>query len=120
MKLSSMQTMETMSNRKWSEEGQYCGSVLLKRQEIAHFLNVSESKARQLLAERGVHPIDLGRGRGNGLRWHTSAVIEVADILHAEAQSQKRLEQRKSRVFHPLRGKSATDLWAEFNGQSPR
>ncbi|MBQ3058799.1 MAG: hypothetical protein IJD16_00580 [Desulfovibrio sp.] len=120
MNVSSIPASEAKSNHKCSHEELYLGTALLKRQDIARVLNVSESRARQLLAEHGVNPIDMGRGRGNGLRWRTSAVIEVADILHAEAQSQKKQALRQSRAFHPLRGKSAANLWAEFNGQSPR
>ena len=64
-------------------------------------------------------PIDLGKGRGHGLRWRTSAVISVADALHAEAQ-QRTATPHRQRVAHPLRGRSVEELCAEFSrGAAP-
>lgn len=94
-------------------------SLLLTRSEIASILNMSEGNAIKILAKHGVQPIDLGRGRGNGLRWHTSAVIEVADILHTKAQA-KFNPKRKKFSPYSVKGKSAKELLAEFNrGNTP-
>lgn len=92
--------------------------LLIKRREIAALLNVNEKTAISILARHGVSPIDLGRGRGNGLRWRTSAVIAVADILHTEAQP-KKIQQRKTKNPFSVRGKSASELLAEFGGVAP-
>ncbi len=93
--------------------------LLLTRSQIAVALNMSESNARKTLEAHGIMPINLGRGRGNGLRWLTSAVIKVADILHAEAQAKSGKRCRRAPA-HSVVGKSAAQLFAEFNGKSRR
>ena len=95
-------------------------SLYLTTKQLARLFNVSERKARQIVMEHDLKPVDLGRGRGNGLRWRSSAVINIADILHAEAQAQENHTLRQKRPVHPVRGKSAKELWAEFNGQRAR
>lgn len=91
--------------------------LFLTRSQIAQLLNMSESHAKKLLAEHGITPIDLGRGRGKGLRWRTAAVIELADILHTDAQAKKKPRRVKS-SGHSVLGKSASELFAEFNGSN--
>ena len=93
--------------------------LYLTRHEIGQVLTVSERKARTILEQHGVKPVDLGRGRGNGLRWRTSAVIQVADTLHAEAQQQKAKSARMLTKMRPIRGRSASELFAEFNREQP-
>ena len=93
--------------------------LLLTRSQIGAALNMSEGNARKTLEAHGVQPINLGRGRGNGLRWLTSAVIKVADILHAEAQAKSGKRCRRIPV-HSVVGKTAAQLFAEFNGKSRR
>lgn len=93
--------------------------LYLTRKEIGAALAVSERKARAILEQHGVKPVDLGRGRGNGLRWRTSAVIQVADTLHAEAQQQKAKSARRPTKMRPIRGRSASELFAEFNREQP-
>ena len=93
--------------------------LFLTKEEIGPALNMSESKARATLDKYGVKPVDRGRGRGNGLRWRTSAVIQVADTLHAEAQQQKAKSARRPTKMRPIRGRSASELFAEFNREQP-
>ena len=93
--------------------------LYLTRHEIGPALTVSERKARIILEQHGVKPVDLGRGRGNGLRWRTSAVIQVADTLHAEAQQQKTKSARRPAKMRPISGRSASELFAEFNSEQP-
>lgn len=69
--------------------------LLLKNDQIAKLLNMSESNAKKVLMRYGIQPIDLGRCRGNGLRRLTSAIIEVADILHTEAQTKSSSKRKK-------------------------
>lgn len=91
----------------------------LRRRELGQFLGMTLAQALAILDSHGVKPVDLGRGRGHGLRWRTTAVIRVADALHAEAQAQP-ARPRRPRISHPLRGRSAEELCAEFNrGASP-
>lgn len=67
---------------------------LLKTRELPFILNMPEKKARKVLAAHGVQPVDLGPGRGNGLRWHRRAVMTVIDTLHAEAQAKEKVPKR--------------------------
>lgn len=88
--------------------------LFLRTRELKNILGISETRALELLREHGIKPVDLGRGRGNGLRWRTTSVIQLADTLHAEAQAISRQIGRKA-MPGPIRGKSAADLYAEFN-----
>ena len=89
--------------------------LFLTRQEVAATLGMTERQAREILSAHGVKPVDLGKGRGHGLRWRTSAVIAVADALHDAAQAHAD-KPRRPRKLTPLRGRSAADLFAEFQG----
>ena len=94
-------------------------ALFLRKKEIAAALNMSQRQAVAILAAHGVKPVDLGKGRGHGLRWRTSAVKQVADALHAEAQAAK-AKRRSPGHGKPLQGRSAAELFAEFNrGPSP-
>lgn len=93
--------------------------LYLTRKEIGAALNMSESKARSILDKYGVKPVDIGRGRGNGLRWRTSAVIQVADTLHAEAQNRKAKNPSGPSRKRPLLGRSAAEIFAEISGGQP-
>lgn len=91
--------------------------LLLTTAQVGDLLNTSEANAKQLLLAHGVQPIDLGRGRGRGLRWRTSAVIQFADMLHTEAQAMQP-RTRKAKAPFSVLGKSASELFAEFNGKN--
>ena len=93
--------------------------LYLTRHEIGPALTVSERKARTILEQHGVKPVDLGRGRGNGLRWRTSAVIQVADTLHAEAQNRQAKNSSRLPRKHPLLGRSAAEVFAEISRGQP-
>ena len=89
-------------------------ALFLRKSELADFLGITLNQAIAILEEHGVKPVDLGRGRGHGLRWRTSAVTRVADALHAQAQEQT-AKPHHSRVSRPLRGRSVDELFGEFN-----
>ena len=91
--------------------------LFITTDELAKWLNMSAARARQLLCSHGVQPVDLGRGRGRGLRWRTSAVIQFADMLHTEAQATQP-RKRKAKAPFSVLGKSASELFAEFNGKN--
>ena len=93
--------------------------LYLTRHEIGPALTVSERKARSILEQHGVKPVDLGRGRGNGLRWRTSAVIQVADTLHAEAQNRQAKNSSRLPRKRPLLGRSAAEVFAEISRGQP-
>lgn len=58
----------------------------LRRHQIAEKMACGERKAIAELKARGVYPIDLGRGKGRGLRWLESAVDAAMLAMHQEAQ----------------------------------
>ena len=93
--------------------------LYLTRHEIGPALTVSERKARSILEQHGVKPVDLGRGRGNGLRWRTSAVIQVADTLHAEAQNRQAKSSSRLPRKRPILGRSAAEIFAEISRGQP-
>ena len=91
--------------------------VLLTTEQASGLMGMGIARSLSLLRAHGVQPIDLGRGRGNGLRWHRRAVMTVIDTLHAEAQAKAGVPRRRR---PPKRsgcviGKSAKELLAEFN-----
>ncbi len=89
-------------------------ALFLRRNELGEFLGMTQAQAIAILDAHGVKPVDLGRGRGHGLRWRTSAVTRVADALHAEAQAAK-VHPLRPRVLKPIQGRTVDDLFAEFN-----
>ena len=93
--------------------------LYLTRKEIGPALNMSESKARALLEKYNVKPVDMGRGRGNGLRWRTSAVIQVADTLHAEAQNRQAKSSGRLPRKRPILGRTAAEIFAEISRGQP-
>lgn len=70
---------------------------LLKKSEIAERFATSWQTASRLLAAQGVMPIDLGRGRGKGLRWLESGVQAALLALHRASQP----KPQKPRVHTP-------------------
>lgn len=58
----------------------------LRKEEIGAVFGTSPGVARTILLDHGVHPTDLGPGRGRGLRWLESAVHAVAVEMHRRAQ----------------------------------
>lgn len=93
-----------------------CDPLLLKKKQVADLLNIGPTTVPQFLSARGIEPIDLGPGRGKGLRWLAAAVIEIPGIVHAEAQAKaSQPKTRKARQKFSMRGKTAAQLVAEFN-----
>ena len=74
--------------------------LFLDRTALGKFLGIPPDTAIRLLKRYGCVPIDLGRGRGLGLRWRTSRVMEIADALHAEAQKTPAKEYVEDRPLH--------------------
>lgn len=62
---------------------------LLRERDVAAMLGTTPGVAASILAQRGVHAVDFGMGRGRGRRWLESAVQQVIAEMHAEAQPQK-------------------------------
>lgn len=64
---------------------------LLRRKDIAAMLGTSPGVAASILAQRGVHPIDFGLGRGRGPRWLESAVKQAMLEMHLAAQPKPKM-----------------------------
>ena len=80
---------------------------LLSRKEIGEKLSTSPGVAAEILAQNGVQPIDLGRGRHRGYRWSASAVDGVILAMHAKAQTIPLTTRRgTSSIPKPHRSKS--------------
>lgn len=90
--------------------------TLLTTEQASKLMGMGITRSLNLLRSHGVQPVDLGRGRGNGLRWHRRAVMTVIDTLHAEAQAKAGVPRRRPpKTSGCVIGKSAKELLAEFN-----
>ena len=91
--------------------------TLLTTEQASELMGMGITRSLNLLRAHGVQPVDLGRGRGNGLRWHRRAVMTVIDTLHAEAQAKAGVPKRRRslKTAGCVIGKSAEELFAEFN-----
>ena len=69
--------------------------TLLTTEQASELMGMGITRSLNLLRSHGVQPVDLGRGRGNGLRWHRRAVMTVIDTLHAEAQAKAGVPRRR-------------------------
>lgn len=87
---------------------------LLRKKDLPGVMNMSVSTAIDILRRYGVRPVDLGFGRGKGLRWHLGAVKTVIDTLHAEAQTAKSKRVMNPKEVRPVLGKTASELYAEL------
>lgn len=63
---------------------------LLRDRDVAAMLGTTPGVAASILAQRGVHAVDFGMGRGRGRRWLESAVQQAIAEMHANAQPKKR------------------------------
>lgn len=68
----------------------------LRKEEVAAMLGSSPGVAASILRKAGIEPIDLGRGRGRGLRWLESAVQTAILALHNKAQPKQKKHVARS------------------------
>lgn len=90
---------------------------LLKTKEMMAIMNMGKDLAVNLLRKHGVEPIDLGSGRGRGLRWHKKAVKAVCDTLYAEASAKRKKPSPAPQSFRPVFGRSVSELFEELNSK---
>lgn len=91
---------------------------LLTTKQVASVMNIGEERARAILLSRGVQPVSLPWGEERKtLRWSRRAVMTVIDTLHAEAQAKAGVpkHRRSLKTTGCIIGKSAKELFAEFN-----
>lgn len=92
---------------------------LINLQEVADLMSTSKSKAKEVLIKHGIHGIDLGRGRGGGLRWLLSSVVSVMQTMAAEAKAGERKSSKKPKAPQlNLLSMSVDDIYALTTSQN--
>lgn len=79
--------------------------LFLTTAEAAEILKVSDRAVRKLLQAWGVKPCaDLGAGRGMGLRWRLSEIVEAGEktVPHRETPPPRPDPRLKKRRLHAL------------------
>ncbi len=86
---------------------------LLTTASLAAMLDMSPGMAVDFMARQGIHPIDLGVGRGRGRRWLESVVRQTLRELHEKAQPKPRKvpRHRQDRLSVPLHEMSVSDIY---------
>lgn len=87
--------------------------MLLTTNEVADLLKTTPGAARNVLDRLKVQPVNLGRGRGLGLRWYKSEVMEALEGTRKPKRKRKTAAPKGS-LFA---GKSANDLVAELTSK---
>lgn len=85
----------------------------LTKRDIAAMFQTKWDRAASILRERGVCPIDLGYGRGYGLRWLESAVLAAMKAIHNEAQQTVPQPGKKVKIRTKTPGLHLADMTAE-------
>lgn len=97
--------------------------LYLNKEQIGIAFETTPDVAKGILAERGVYPVDFGRGRGKGLRWYFAAVQQAAYEMHLEAQKKANPDQKPASISLPkpglIQGRSANDIYAELTQSGP-
>lgn len=100
--------------------------ILLTKSQIGTLLSMTPGTAARVLAERGVLPVDFGRGRGKGPRWYSHAVEHAIRQMHDDAQidapANPQTRAKRPRVpksGHLVQGRSAAELYAELTASNP-
>lgn len=89
---------------------------LLDIKAIAGLLSTTPGAARGVLERLGVVPIDLGRGRGLGLRWHLQEVLEALEKSRRPRQATRSPRRQEENL---ILGRPTEELIAELAGQDP-
>ncbi len=93
-------------------------AAFLTKAQIAQRLGTTPGVAASLLAEKGVHPVDLGRGRGRGARWYSLAVDTAMRQMHEDAQPKEKRPPLRLPKSGLVQGRSVNDLYAELTGKT--
>lgn len=84
----------------------------LTKRDLAVLFQTKWDRAASILKERGVSPVDLGCGRGYGLRWLESAVLAAMKALHSEAQQTGPQPGKKAGIRPKTPGLHLADMTA--------
>lgn len=52
-------------------------AILITTKEASDLTGIPQSKFSAVMVRYGIHPVDFGKGRGNGLRWPKKDVIDA-------------------------------------------
>jgi hypothetical protein len=87
--------------------------VLLTTAEAAELLRTTTGAARGVLERLLVKPVNLGLGRGLGLRWYRHEILEALDAKRQPKTKRKVIQQ------NPFAGKTAAQIVAELTSSAP-
>lgn len=82
--------------------------MLLTITEAADLLRTTPGAARGVLDRLSVKPINLGRGRGLGLRWYRHEIVAALDAGRAPRQKPRKAPSS------PFAGKTTAQIVAEL------
>lgn len=91
---------------------------LLRISDVAAYLSTTPGAARNWLERNKVPFVDLGRGRGLGLRWRA---IHVEEAVRAASQetAEKQPAKKPRPVTGLIRGRSREAILSELTDPSP-
>lgn len=84
--------------------------MLMTINEVADLLKTTPGAARTTLENLNVLPVNLGPGRGKGLRWYRSEILSALDDSRKKPAPKKNTAKTKS----PFAGKSMPQLMEEL------
>ena len=86
---------------------------LLRIADVAAYLSTTPGAARNWLERHKVPSVDLGRGRGLGLRWRSLHVEEAVRAIEEKA-APSRPAAKPKKVTGLIRGRNRADVVAEL------
>lgn len=89
--------------------------MLLTTAEVAELLRTTPGAARNVLDRLRVRPVNLGRGRGLGLRWYRHEVEEAL-----ESTRKPKPKRKPATTPSMFAGKSVAEIAAELTGNGNR
>lgn len=90
--------------------------VFIKTSLLPSITGMSVTQSLHLLSQGGLQPVDLGKGRGKGLRWHVASVRKIFDTLNDNAQKSQPKAHKLSRTRRPVSGRTLDDLYMAVKG----
>ena len=92
--------------------------ALMRIADVAAYLSTTPGAARKWLDRNKVPVVDLGRGRGLGLRWRLVHIEEVVRIISQGEPVQKPFKPVKFKESL-IRGRNRRELLSELTDPSP-
>ncbi|MDY0274762.1 MAG: hypothetical protein RBR42_04890 [Desulfomicrobium sp.] len=87
--------------------------MLMTIKEAADLLRTTPGAARGVLERLSVRPINLGTGRGLGLRWYKHEIVAALD------DGRKPRKKPVKAIPDPFAGKSTDQLMGELTASNP-